>query len=194
MDYVIKNSKQVYIRLNPNGQPITCGERSKELFEFSKAKNIHSNLPKTLRRMNFRVEPQPEGITKHKEVIESNIYKVSDEVIKWKDKFKTCGEIIEEAKCRLDELTSLLHDNNARMEDIVHKIELEDNKNMYEGYLLYVEMRNLRRNRRLLKDEKLILRDVVNMNFSNFSSDIIEKTIAGLSKRKYEMRIVDEDE
>ena len=54
MDYVIKNHKNVYIRLNKNGTPVTCAEHEKTLFEYSKAKNILNGLPKTLRRLNVR--------------------------------------------------------------------------------------------------------------------------------------------
>ncbi len=39
MDYETKNSKQVYIRLNENRQPVTCSEVSKGLFESSKVKS-----------------------------------------------------------------------------------------------------------------------------------------------------------
>ena len=35
LDYVIKNHKNVYIRLNKNGAPVTCGEHEKTLFEYS---------------------------------------------------------------------------------------------------------------------------------------------------------------
>ena len=38
MDYVIKNHKNLYIRLNKNGTPVTCAEHEKTLFEQSKAK------------------------------------------------------------------------------------------------------------------------------------------------------------
>ena len=64
---------------------------------------------------------------------------------------------------------------------------------MYDGYLLYVDLRTLLRDRRTMKDEQLILKDVLHMNFSNFSSEQIEKCIAGLATRKYEIRIIEED-
>lgn len=192
MDYVIKNSKGVFIKLDKNGSPVTCVESAKQLFEFSKAKNIHSSLPKGLRRMNFRVEAIPD-ISKPKEVVESNTYKVSDEILSWRDKFQTVDEIKSESKDRLDELAELLHENAQKILDVRHKIELENNKNMYDGYLLYVDLRTLLRSRRVMKDEQLILKDFLHMNFSNFSSEQIEKTIAGLSTRKYEIRIMEED-
>ena len=60
LDYVIKNHKNVYIRLNGNGKPVTCAEHEKTLFEHSKAKNILDSLPKTLRRLKFKIEPIPD--------------------------------------------------------------------------------------------------------------------------------------
>lgn len=68
MDYVIKNHKEVYIKLSVNGRPETCKEHDKTLFEHSKAKNILDNLPKTLKRLNFRVEGIPDLAPKEKEL------------------------------------------------------------------------------------------------------------------------------
>ena len=53
MDYVIKNHKGVYIRLNQNGAPVTCAEHEKTLFEQSKAKNIFDSLPKNIEKIKF---------------------------------------------------------------------------------------------------------------------------------------------
>lgn len=192
MDYCIKNSRGVYLKLDKNGTPVTCVESVRQLFEFSKAKNILGSLPKSLRRLNFRVEAIPD-ISKPKEIVESNTYQVSDEILKWRDKFQTIDEIKSDAQERVDKLAELLHDNAQKILDVRHKIELENNKNMYDGYLLYVDLRTLLRDRRLMKDEQLILRDVLHMNFSNFSSEQIEKCIAGLATRKYEIRIMEED-
>ena len=51
LDYCIKNNKNVYIKLNENGTPITCVESMKGVFEYSKAMNIIGCLPKTLKRL-----------------------------------------------------------------------------------------------------------------------------------------------
>ena len=167
MDYCIKNSKSVYLKLDNNGTPITCVENAKQLFEFSKAKNILGSLPKSLRRLNFRIEAIPDIVTKPKEFVESNTYQVSDEILAWRDKFKTVDEIKSEAKERVDKLAELLHDNAQKILDVRHKIELENNKNMYDGYLLYVDLRTLLRERRVMKDEQLILKDVLHTNDRN---------------------------
>ena len=41
MNYVIKNHKNVYIRLNKNGVAVTCAEHEKTLFEEQKRKFIY---------------------------------------------------------------------------------------------------------------------------------------------------------
>ena len=60
LDYVIKNNKNVYIRINNNGSPVPCSKNDRTLFEYSKAKNILNCLPKTMKKMRFVVEAVPE--------------------------------------------------------------------------------------------------------------------------------------
>ena len=107
MDYVIKNHKNLYIRLNKNGTPVTCAEHEKTLFEQSKAKNILSNLPKTLKKLNFIVEAIPDIQPKEilnsnaeKCVIEGGNYIVSDQIKQWVEKFGICDDILKEAQKR----------------------------------------------------------------------------------------------
>ena len=46
------------------------------------------------------------------------------------------------------------------LQDIEHEIELSPNKNMYEGYLLYKQIKDLRMERRRCKEEVEILKDI----------------------------------
>ena len=48
MDYVIKNHKNLYIRLNENGKPVTCSEKERGVFEYSKAKKYIRQFAKKL--------------------------------------------------------------------------------------------------------------------------------------------------
>ncbi len=75
MDYVIKNHKDVYIRLNNNGMPVTCAQHEKAIFEYSKAKNILDSLPKTLRRLNFKVEAVVGTVIKENKKLEKKVIK-----------------------------------------------------------------------------------------------------------------------
>lgn len=110
MDYIIRNGKNVYIRLNENGRPVTCVEHDRTLFEYSKAKNILKSLPKTLRRLKFEVEPVPDVIVKRaqdteneEKVIRNDNYTVPDCVLKWIERFGICDDVLKEAEKRREE-------------------------------------------------------------------------------------------
>lgn len=124
-----------------NGSPIVCGENCKQLYEFSKAKNILDHLPKNLRRLGFCVEAVSEINPQKKETIEAGAYEMSEKIVEWDNKFKDFEGTFSEAHTRVDELTELLH-----------------------------------------------------MNFHDFSSKQVERTIAGLATREYEVRIVEDGE
>lgn len=132
MNYVIKNHKNVYIRLNQNGTAITCPESEKGLFEESKAKNIIGSLPKTLKRLNFKVEPIPD-IVQNKKVIgkkdnRREDYIPSENITRWIEKFGKCGDILSEAEEREKQLLRDLKDNDRELIDLLHVTEIENLK------------------------------------------------------------------
>ncbi len=202
MDYVIKNNKEVYIRLNENGQPVTCSEISKGLFEYSKAKNILANLPKNMKKFHFKIDCIPDVVIRERKseqekenmVITSDTYQVPDEVNRWLERFGICDDIISEAKERRAELEILLSNTDKEISNILHIIEIEKSKNAYQGYLAYKQMKDILGKRRIIKDEKMILEDVIRMNFSNFQIEKLEKCIHGLAKRKFTLRVTEEVE
>lgn len=200
MDYVIKNHKNVYIKLNQNGTAITCPESEKGLFEESKAKNIVGSLPKTLKRLNFKVEPLPD-IWKNKNVIGEKDNKrekhiISENITRWVEKFGKCGDILSEAEEREKQLLKDLKDNDKELIDILHIIEIEKPKDMFSGWQLYKRIRSNRVERRDIKDEFLIVENVLNQikNISCLHREKIQKAINGLFSRKYTFRIVEEDD
>ena len=165
MDYIIKNHKNVYIRLNQNGKAVTCAEHEKMLFEHSKAKNVLDNLPKTLRRLNFRVEAIPDITQKKKVIEEKDIkreeYVPSENITRWIEKFGKCGDIFGEAEERERQLLKELKDNDKELIDILHIVEIEKSKDMFGGWQLYKRIRNNRIARRSMKDELLIVENVL---------------------------------
>lgn len=143
LDYVIKNHKNVYIRLNKNGSPVTCTEHEKTLFEHSKAKNVLGNLPKTLRRLNFKVEPMPDFFQKsldaeknvEQKVIETENYIIPDSIVQWIDKFGICDDILKEAQKRKDELNKELSSIDKQFSNLIHEIEFEGKVDLYGGWM-----------------------------------------------------------
>ena len=196
MDYVIKNSKNVFIQLNENGRPVTCTESNKGIFEYSKAKNICENLPKTLKQLRFYVEAIPEIPPKIEEqdVITANTYKPSENVTRWINELGRCEDILNEASNRYEELNGELSDVDLKLQDILHNIELSDKCDMYKSWQMINEIRDLRKQRRNIKDEKLVLSGIKSQGIAYLSRSSVQKCVDGLSKRKYRIRIVEEDE
>lgn len=196
MDYCIKNSKNVFIKLDSNGSPVTCVESVKGVFEYSKARNILDNIPKTLKRLNFRLEAIPDIPQKEKKVIHKEVDRqLSEDITRWVDKFGVCADIFNEAKERENELILELDKSDKELLDILHIIEIEKPKDMFAGWKLYKGIRDNRERRRNIKDELLIVDNVLKeINPACMQRDRIQKAIDGLFGRKYTFRIVEEGE
>ena len=200
MDYVIKNYKNVYIRLNENGAAVTCTEHEKTLFEQSKAKNILKCLPKTLQRLNFKVEPILDigqnklSLSADKKVIQNDNYIIPDQIAQWVNKFGICDDILKEAQKRKEELIRLLSDADKEFSNMVHKVELEEKIDMYGAWEERNKWRKNRRKRREIKDELLIISNVLKMDFRNLDRSTIDKAVRGLAKRKFTYRVIEEEE
>ena len=205
MYFVIKNDKNVYITLNKNGQPNPCTENDKGKFDKVKAQNILNSLPKTMKRMGFKLECVPDVIVQtpiqkivkeeSKKIIENTDYHPSENITQWVNKFGQCSDIIKEAKNRYEELEKQLHIYDQELIDVLHNIELELPKDLYSAWLLYKKIRENRRNRRQLKDEMLIIHNVLKeIDDTKISRERTQKAIDGLFDRKYTYRVVEVDE
>lgn len=195
MDYIIRNNNNLYIKLNENGQPVTCGNSQKQLFEYSKAKNICGSLPKTIKKLNFFVEALPDisikDISANEEI---NTYEPSENVTRWINLLGQCEDVLNEASQRDDELNGELSNVDLKLQDILHTIELSDKCDMYKSWQMINEIRQLRKQRREIKDEKLVLSGIKSQGITYLSRSSVQKCVDGLSKRKYRIRIVEEDE
>ena len=196
MDYCIKNNKNVFIKLDNNGSPMTCVESVKGIFEYSKARNILDNIPKTLKRLNFKLEAIPEipqKVENHK-AIATNAYVPSENVTRWINKLGQLEDVLNEVDDRNDELNGELSDVDLKLQDILHTIELSDKCDMYKSWQMINEIRDLRKQRRNIKDEKLVLSGIKSQGITYLSRSSVQKCVDGLSKRKYRIRIVEEEE
>ena len=196
LDYIIRNKSGLCVKLNENGAPITCNESQKDLFEYSKAMNICNSLPKTLKKMNFKVEAVPEIQPKIDEqnTITTNTYEPSDNVTRWINELGRCEDILSEASNRYEELNGELSDVDLKLQDILHNIELCNKCDMYTAWETINCIRELRKKRREIKDEKLVLSGIKTQGITYLSRTSVKKCVDGLSKRKYRIRIVEEDE
>ena len=194
MDYVIRNGA-IFIKLNDSGAPVTCAESQKGLFEYSKAKNICASLPKTLKKMNFRVEAIPDIPPKVEEQkVIKNTYVPSENVTRWIEKLGQLEDVLTEVSERNEELNGELSDVDLKLQDILHNIELSGRCDMYTAWETINSIRDLRKKRREIKDEKLVLSGIKTQGITYLNRQSVQKCVDGLSKRKYRIRIVEEDE
>lgn len=203
MDYLIANpSKTVFIRLDDNGRPVTCSKNDLQRFEYSKANNLVNNLPKTMKRFHFKTFPIPEISEKKVEcdqttkpnVISNTDYIPSENITRWIEKFSVCDDIISEARIRKEELKISLSNTDKELSNRLHIIELEKRKNACQGFNEYRQIRDILQKRREIKDELLIISNVLRNDFAGFSKENVRKSVTGLSNRKFTLRIVEEEE
>ena len=196
LDYIIRNKSGLYVKLNENGTPETCNESQRGLFECSKANNICNSLPKQLKKFNFFVEAVPEISQKvdEQKVITTNTYVPSENVTRWIEKLGQLEDVLSEVSERYEELNGELSDVDLKLQDILHTIELSDKCDMYKSWQMINEIRDLRKQRRNIKDEKLVLSGIKSQGITYLNRKSIQKCVDGLSNRKYRIRIVEEDE
>lgn len=134
MEYAIVNNNGVYIRLN-NGQPVACTKKTRDTFQKQKAENILEHLPKSMRRLHFKLECIPDikiqtPVERIVEATKTSIkgndgYEVSESVRSWIDKFGECERILNDAAQRYKELEFELKQADEELIDILHEVELE---------------------------------------------------------------------
>ena len=196
LDYIIRNKNSLYIKLNKNGAPVTCSESQKGLFECSKANNICNSLPKQLKKFNFFVEAVPEIQSKieKQNVITTNTYEPSENITRWINKIGQFEDVLNEINSRNEELNTELSEIDLKLQDVLHSIELLEKCDMYTSWKTINQLRDLRKQRRNIKDEKLVLSGIKSQGIAYLNRKSVQKCVDGLSKRKYKIRIVEEDE
>lgn len=127
-------------------------------------------------------------------VIENENYIIPNEILEWIEKFGICDDILKEAQKRRDELNKALSEIDKEFVNIIHEIEFEGKIDLYGGWQERNRVKENREKRRKIKDELLIISSVLKMNFRNLDRSIINKIVAGLAKRKFTYRVVEEED
>lgn len=207
MNYVVTNDK-LYIRLSPEGSPVTCSKRNAQVFEKDKADNILKNLPKVLKNFHFRVKPAPQSEqevpqnktktdnvqSEEKKYIRKDSYIPCDEVVQWIEKSRKCSEFVEDATRRRAVLHKKLANVDRELSNCMHQIELEKWKSGCDGYKLYKLEKEILEKRRQIKDELVIIQSVLDNTKCTIGIKNIEKTFNRLGSRRFEIRIIEDDD
>ena len=207
MNYVVTNDK-LYIRLSSDGSPVTCSKRNAQVFEKDKADNILKNLPKVLKNFRFKVKPVPQSEqevpqnktktdnvqSEEKKYIRKDSYIPCDEVVQWIEKSRQCSEFVEDATRRRAVLHKKLANVDRELSNCMHQIELEKLKSGCDGYKLYKLEKEILEKRRQIKDELVIIQSVLDNTKCTIGIKNIEKTFNRLGTRRFEIRIIEDDD
>lgn len=207
MNYVVTNDK-LYIRLSSDGSPVTCSKRNAQVFEKDKADNILKNLPKVLKNFRFKVKPVPQSEqevpqnktktdnvqSEEKKYIRKDSYIPCVEVVQWIEKSRQCSEFVEDATRRRAVLHKKLANVDRELSNCMHQIELEKWKSGCDGYKLYKLEKEILEKRRQIKDELVIIQSVLDNTKCTIGIKNIEKTFNRLGTRRFEIRIIEDDD
>ena len=197
MDYVIKNDRNLYIRLNKQGLPVACGQSNKGLFANDKARNIVDNLPKHLKKLRFKVEAIPDivnpKVVEIPKVLVKDVYEQAIGISAWLNKFGEYSKTIDEAKARKEDLLLSLSNVDRKLSNELHKIELEAWKNACSGYFEYKEIKHITEERRKIKDELFILNCILDTDCKNLTLNKLDTLSNKLASRKFVYRIVEDE-
>ena len=189
MKLITNQARKIYIRLNDNGQPETCVKSAAHKFTDTKAKNILSNLPKTLRQFNFMlideldnssevIEIKPSKVISTKPSIKNENYIVPNTVTSWMDRIEKCNNLVTDAKHRKDELFEQLSDIDKDLSNCLHIIEMTKWKSGCDGYKEYKKIKQILEKRRVIKDELSVVQSLASCDINHFSVDhVVNKLV-----------------
>ena len=197
-------NKKVYLRTEKNGKLVTCTKQNAQHFEYAKAHNIVKNsIPKTLSKFHFKVFPLYEKINntkkeekeeKPEKVVINDHYIVPKAVTQWIDKVNntSCYKLASEAEDRYQALHIALIDANKEVMNCLHRIELNPWKNACAGYCDYKALKTVLEKRRKIKDELVIVSEILKSNIKHIASNHLDSVVQDLENRVYIIRDVDE--
>lgn len=195
--YVITDGSR-WITRNQKGKyvPTSC-EALADIYSNKQADSILKNsLSKALKScFHLQKIDEPPALVKQitQEEAQNNTEKViiSENIQYWVDKVSDLNGLASEALHRKDKLIGQLSTIDKEICDILHYIEF-CNLNAAQGYKAYKMLKERRIKRRSIKNELDVLSIILSKKISETATDEIEKAVAGMDKRKYEPRVLNE--
>lgn len=202
--------------------PIRSRKQALEFTDRAKANNVlHSSVEKKFRK-DFWVEaitpsePEPvisncvsadktpstfspdetfSGIQTNKDTgVLKNIvtnFTVHSEIPDWIEKINAIGDLLFTVPEKISVLSQELSQTQKEITDIEHYIEFTD-FNLYQGYLASKMLKQRLQRRRIFKDTLFTLTQIRKSKLDSASITNLKKSIDGLTKRKYQPRILSE--
>lgn len=199
--YVVTNG-EYYIAQASNGlRPVRTIDDALQFENKNKVNNFTSSLPKVFKNLGYCMKeiavqkPETSNIPKisHKKVFAAvNGVANNSEILEIKNKVYDFEKFLEELKTQKQECYNKVGVCNKKLVDIMHKAEFY-NLNAADGYEVYRQIRDIRRERRIAKNKIAAINAIFEDN--NFDGILTQKTsgrISGLENQMYSVRELDE--
>ena len=182
--FIYKNGAGKYV--------IAPGEQMADTFTKKRAQNLFGSMKGSL-PTGFRVEAVTNQnivrkIVKAEDVRFKAVAPDISSIVEIATKF---SEVRENAQSRHEVLSEKLSVVDKKINEVLHAIEFGYNYNAPGGYKVYKILRDLRRERRAIKDELYVLSAITGENSGPDDWKLIANMAAGLEKRKYEFKYFD---
>lgn len=187
--WIMRDRKGKYV-------PTSC-EALADIFSNKQATGIlQNNLSKALKSVfHLKKIDEPPKLVKQisYEILQESTEKVlvAENIQHWIDKIDGLNGLASEALHRKDELLSQLSKVDQELSDVNHYIEF-CNLNAAQGYKAYKMIKERRIKRRSIKNELQVVEIILNKKISETATDEIQKAIAGMDRRTYEPRVLNE--
>lgn len=195
-----------------------------KVFDEQKARNIIKKPPHNMRQYKFEIEPLVEGKSEQEIKQEQILMKAAEHAKKtgcyteiknenkpktksevndvngidnWLKKLNNCNGIKKEAQERLDYLSEKLSLIDQAQDIILHMIEKNEHPNAPTAYKQRMKILEIRKKRRKIKNEMIIVQMIVANNLSSRMYDHILTVSNGLQNpqnldEKYNLDVADE--
>lgn len=185
--YIITNGRS-YVGIDSNQQiKIVPKVEFAKRFTKLKAGNVLNNLPKPMKNLGYRIEPDNQT----NQVIEKAVSELDDSINNILVQVQGFESYIQEIGNKRDVLTYEMSKIDAEIEDILHAAEFY-NLNACEGYKLYKMLHEARIKRRKLKDYIEVVGYIEGVTGKDFANKVGSKSILGKLTREYQPRVLNE--
>ena len=189
MQYVITDGK-LYISSKSGIHTVDkINDASK--FELDKAHNVIKSIPKSLKRIGWKIEELTEDTIKANKQINNDMDEfkgLTDNIL---EKMMDFESYITNLKKYLVALDDELERIRLEIIDIEHAAEFYD-LDLYKGWKVYKMLQDARKRRRKCKDEKAKIEYILRSNFVDCTNSAITKYIKSLEDRQYTPRVLQE--
>lgn len=189
--YVLTDSQGTYIRKDGNRYvPVKSAKSALVWDDAKKAEKVLRNQLSGKIKTHYKVASVDEIVVNtNSDVVHTEAELSKVKVQKWSDRINSVATLFNDAKARYDELSYELSTVDKKVTDIQHYIEF-NNLNACEGWKCCNLLQQLLRQRRVIKDERDIVKKIVDANTSNSQFEALQQNVSTYTPRVYTPRVM----